>query len=92
MDAIKVPQHEYSTAETLYKTYIREANDVLNLTTSQISTHKKQTMSGGFRDVSVLESEVTEPVDFNAVSDEIRRWSSLSEDECQCLSVLRMVY
>ena len=92
MDAIKVPQHEYSTAETLYKTYIREANDVLNLTTSQISTHKKQNMSGGFRDVSVLESEVTEPVDFNAVSDEIRRWSSLSEDECQCLSVLRMVY
>jgi len=33
--------------------------------------------------VSVLESEVTEPVDFDTVSDEIRRWSSLSEGECQ---------
>jgi hypothetical protein len=37
-----------------------------------------------FRGVSALESEVTEPADFDAVSDEIRRWSSLSENECQC--------
>ena len=33
MDASKVLQHQYSTAETLYKTYIREGNDVLKLTT-----------------------------------------------------------
>ena len=33
--------------------------------------------------MSVLESEVTESVEVDAVSDEIRRWSSLSEDECQ---------
>ena len=33
--------------------------------------------------MSALESEVTEPADFDAVSDEIRRWSSLSEHECQ---------
>ena len=31
----------------------------------------------------VLESEVTEPDEVDAVSDEIRRWSSLSEGECQ---------
>ena len=31
----------------------------------------------------VLESEVTESVDCDSVSDEIRRWSSLSEDEFQ---------
>jgi hypothetical protein len=33
--------------------------------------------------VSALESEATESSEFNEVSDEIRRWSSLSEDECQ---------
>ena len=33
--------------------------------------------------MSALESEVTEPGEVDAVSDEIRRWSSLSEDECQ---------
>ncbi len=38
----------------------------------------------------VLESEVTdtEPVDFNVVSDEIWRWSSLSEDEYQCFVIV----
>jgi hypothetical protein len=34
--------------------------------------------------VSALESEVTEPGEVDAVSDEIRRWSSLSKGECQC--------
>ena len=34
--------------------------------------------------MSVLESEVTDPDEVDAVSDEIRRWSSLSEGECQC--------
>ena len=34
--------------------------------------------------MSALESEVTEPAEFPVVSDEIRRWSSLSEGECQC--------
>ena len=29
------------------------------------------------------ESEVTEPDEFHVVSDEIRRWSSLSEGKCQ---------
>ena len=33
--------------------------------------------------MSALEAEVTESVEVDAVSDEIRRWSSLSEDECQ---------
>ena len=33
--------------------------------------------------MSAFESEVTESADFDAVSDEIRRWASLSEVECQ---------
>ena len=33
--------------------------------------------------MSALESEVTESAEFDAVSDEIRRRSSLSEGECQ---------
>ena len=33
--------------------------------------------------MSALEPEVTESDEVDAVSDEIRRWSSLSEDECQ---------
>ena len=33
--------------------------------------------------MSALESEVTESTEFHTVSDEIPRWSSLSEDECQ---------
>ena len=36
-----------------------------------------------FRGVSALESEVAESAEFDAVKHEIRRWSSLSEDECQ---------
>ncbi len=36
-----------------------------------------------FRGVSFLESEVSESVEVNPVSDEIRRWSNLSEGECQ---------
>ena len=48
------------------------------------SPPKKQKFSEGFRGVSALESEASEPPEFDAVSDEIRRWSSLSEDECQC--------
>ncbi len=33
--------------------------------------------------MSTLESEVTETAEVDVVSDEIRRWSSLSEDKCQ---------
>ncbi len=33
--------------------------------------------------MNVLESEVSEPAEADPVSDEIRRWSNLSEDECQ---------
>ena len=33
--------------------------------------------------MSALESEVTDPAEVDAVSDEIRRWSSLSDGECQ---------
>jgi hypothetical protein len=43
-------------------------------------------LSGGgsmFRGASVLEPEVTESGEFYAVNDEIRRWLSLSEGECQ---------
>ena len=36
-----------------------------------------------FRGASALEPEVTESGEFYAANDEIRRWSSLSEDECQ---------
>jgi hypothetical protein len=36
-----------------------------------------------FRGANALEPEVTEPGEFYAVNDEIRRWSSLSEGECQ---------
>ena len=71
------------TAETLYMTYLRESNDVLKLTTPRLSPRKKQKFSGGFCGVSALESEVTESAEFDAVSDEIRSWSSLSEGECQ---------
>jgi hypothetical protein len=34
--------------------------------------------------VSALEPKVTEYAEFYVVSDEIHRWSSLSEGECQC--------
>ena len=74
MDAQKVLQHQYSTAETLYMTYLREANDVLKQTTPRLSPRKKQKFSGRFRGVSALESEVTESAEFDAVSDEIWRW------------------
>ena len=53
----------------------------LKLTTPRQSPQKKQKFSGGFRGVSSLESEVTESDEVDVVSDEIRRWSSLSEDE-----------
>ena len=36
-----------------------------------------------FRGASDLECEVTETAEFDTVTDEIGRWSSLSEDECQ---------
>ena len=36
-----------------------------------------------FRGVSALEPEVTESGEFYGVNDEIRRWSGLSEGECQ---------
>ena len=36
-----------------------------------------------FRGVSALEGEVTDTAEFDTVTDEIRRWSSLSADECQ---------
>ena len=63
-------------------TYLREANDVLKLTTPRQSPRKKQKFSGGFRGVSALESGVSEPAEVDPVSDEIRRWSNLSEGEC----------
>jgi hypothetical protein len=73
------------------KTYIREANDVVKLSTRQMSPgqQKKQKLSCTnrmFRGASALEpqeSEMTETVEFDPVTDEIRRWSSVSEDECQ---------
>ena len=68
MDDQKVLGDQYITTETLYRTYIRETNDVVK-----------------FRGASDLESESerTELVEFDTVTDEIRRWSSVSEDECQ---------
>ena len=86
MDAQKVLEHQYITVETLYKTYIREANDVVKLPTRQMSPRKTQKLSGGsrmFRGASVLEGEVTDTAEIDTVTDEIRTWSSLSEDECQ---------
>jgi hypothetical protein len=38
MDAQKVFENQYITAETLYKTYIRGSNDVVKLSTRQMST------------------------------------------------------
>ncbi len=38
------------------------------------SPRKKQKFTGGFRGVSALESEVSEPAEVDPVSDEIRRW------------------
>ena len=55
LDAQKVFQGQYITTETLYMTYLREANDVLKLTTPRQSPRKKQKFSGGFRGVSALE-------------------------------------
>ncbi len=84
MDPQKVLEDQYITGETLYRTYIRESNDVVKLPTRQMSPRKTQILSGGSRmfcGVSTLESEVTESPEFDAVTDEIRRWSSLSEDE-----------
>ena len=38
MDTQKVLEKQHITAETLYKTYIRESNDVVKLSTRQMST------------------------------------------------------
>ena len=67
MDAQKVLEKQYITAETLYKTYIREANDVVKLSTRQMSPdqQKKQKLSGtsrmfrGASDLEPQESEMT---------------------------------
>ena len=71
MDAQKVLENQYITVETLYKTYIREKNDVLKLSTRQMSSdqQKKKKLSGTsrmFRGASTVESQeskMTEPVD-----------------------------
>jgi hypothetical protein len=51
----------------MYKTYIREVNDVVKMSTRQMSPRKTQKLSGGgrmFRSASVLEPEVTESDEF----------------------------
>ena len=40
--------------------------------------------------MSTIESEVTESVEFDLVSDEIRRWSSLSEGHFVVFNQLRV--
>ncbi len=50
-------------------TYLREANDVLKLTTPRQSSRKKQKFSGAFRGVSALESDVSESAEVDPVSD-----------------------
>ncbi len=70
MDAQKVLDHQHITAETLYKTFIRETNDVVKLPTRQMSPRKTQKLSGGsrmFRGASALECEVTEAVEFDTL-------------------------
>ncbi len=65
-------QHQYITTETLYKTYIREENDVVKLPTRLMSPHKTHKLSEGSRmcrGSSVLESEVTETDEFDTVTD-----------------------
>jgi hypothetical protein len=42
MDPQKVLEKQYITVETLYKTYIREANDVVKLSTRQMSSDQKK--------------------------------------------------
>ena len=61
-DDQKVLEGQYITTETLYKTYIRETNDVVKLPTRQMSPchQKNQKLSGTsrmFRGASALESE-----------------------------------
>jgi hypothetical protein len=81
MDAQKkVLEDQYITAETLCKTYIRETNDVVKLSTRQMSPlqKKKKILSGTsrmFGGGSALESEseMNESAEFDAVTDEIRR-------------------
>ncbi len=62
----------------------------MKLSTRQMSPDQKKKNSSGtnrmFRSASALEtqeSEMTESVEFDAVTDEIRMWSSVSEDECK---------
>jgi hypothetical protein len=65
MDAQKVLEHQYITAESLYKTYIRESNDVVKLPTRQMSQRKTQKLSGGsrmFRGASALEGLIQSPM------------------------------
>ena len=61
------------TVETLYMTYLREANDVLKLTTPRLSSRKKKKFSEGFCGVSALESEVTKSTEFDVVVKSFRR-------------------
>jgi len=73
----KVLDHQYSTVENLYTTYIRKSNDVVTvkLSTRQVSPRKKKKSGGSwmFRGMSVLQSEVAESVEFDTVREEIRR-------------------
>jgi hypothetical protein len=87
MDDQKVFKKKYITVETLYKTYIRESNDVVKFVTRQMSPlhqeNQKLSRSGTstiFRGASVLESEseMTESSEFDEVNDEIRKSSSVS--------------
>jgi hypothetical protein len=77
MDTHKVLDHQYSTVENLYTTYIRKSNDVVTvkLSTRQVSPRKKKKSGGSwmFRGMSVLQSEVAESVEFDTVREEIRR-------------------
>jgi hypothetical protein len=52
---------------------------------SSISTSplKLCTRHTSVRQISALEGEVTDTSEFDTVTDEIRKWSSLSADECQ---------
>ncbi len=81
----KDPEKEDRTIVNHFHGVSSSADDVLKMTTPRLSPRKKEKFSGGFRGVSDLEPEVTESTEFYSVSDEIHRWSSLSEGEFQLL-------
>jgi hypothetical protein len=74
----KVLQYEYSTSETWIKWC-----DVTNITSNVVTQETKHLRRISWCECSWVRSDWPESVNFDTVSDEIRRWLSLSGDKCQ---------